>query len=303
MIDTRATMAVVAATLAPGIAAMAHFFGTGVLVNVGLAVSAAIAVEASVLRMRRQSVVAGLGDGSAVVTALLIAIAMPPAVDGWLVGLAVLAALVLGKHVYGGLGANPFNPAMVGYALVLVSFPADLATWPGSEGVDQLTGATALETLKHRGGETIADVWTAAHGFGAWGAHGFEWINVWFAVGGLVLLGLRLVDWRIPIAMLATLTVLSALGYDGGSSASLGSPAFHLLSGATMLCAFYIATDPVTSPTQPRGRILFGVLVGALLFVVRCFANYPDGVAFAVLLGNSMVPLLDRPLAQSASAR
>ena len=142
----------------------------------------------------------------------------------------------------------------------------------------------------------MAAIWTGANGFGQLGGAGWEWINAGFLLGGLTLAARGLLAWRVPAAILVTLSALALLGYDAGSSASLGSPAYHLFTGATMLGAFFIATDPVTHPATPRGQLIFGVLVGALLFVIRSFGNYPDGVAFAVLLANGCTPWLDRRL-------
>ncbi len=293
--STPEIMRIVAIALCPGIVTSAWVFGEGVLLNVAVAACLGIGCEAALLRLRDQPVAPTLIDGSALVTSLLIALALPPSTHPLLIAFAVGGALGLGKHVYGGLGANPFNPAMVGYALLLVSFPAQLAAWPQFEGgVDQVTGATALETFKHRGGATVSDIWTAANGFGRYGVDGFESINAAILVGGIGLVAMRIIDWRIPAGVLGTVTLLAAVTYDGGSSASLGSPAFHLTSGAIMLCAFFIATDPVTCPTDARGRWLFGALVGALIFTLRSYANYPDGVAFAVLIANAATPLINR---------
>ena len=126
------------------------------------------------------------------------------------------------------------------------------------------------------------------------GSSAWEWLNVAYLVGGSALIAARVIDWRIPLSILATVGLVAAINYDGGSSSSLGSPLFHWLSGGTMLGAFFIATDPVTSPTTARGRIYYGVLIGATLFAIRAAPTYPDGIAFAVLLGNAAAPLIDR---------
>jgi len=298
-------MLAVAACLIPGAFASAYCFGAGVWWNLAIAATTAAAFESTVAKLRRQPLLGTVGDVSGLVTAALIALALPPSAPAGVTILAVIAGLGLGKHVYGGLGANLFNPAMVGYAIVLVSFPADLSRWPALAGadIDGITGATALDVLKHRGGQTIADVWSVENGFGRIGALGHEWVNAAYCAGGLALVALRIADWRIPLGMLGTLTVLAALCYDGGSSASLGSPAFHLFSGATMIGAFFIATDPVTAPADRRGRWLFGALVGALVFLMRSAASYPDGLAFAVLLANAMSPLLEVALKRSQATR
>jgi len=159
---------------------------------------------------------------------------------------------------------------------------------------DGLTAATAQTSFRYREGMTVEDVWTPMLGFGAVGGYGWEWINAGFLLGGLMLLVLRLASWRVPAAMLGTLGSLAILSYDYGSSSSLGSPTFHWFSGGTMLAAFFFATDPVTHPASARGQVLFGCIVGTMAFVVRSFGNYPDGIAFGILLGNAATPFLDR---------
>jgi Na+-translocating ferredoxin:NAD+ oxidoreductase subunit D len=284
------TTAFVLAALAPGATIQATVFGDGVLANIAIAVVTAVAVEASIAKLRGTAPTDVIRDGSGIVTAVLLALALPPAVPVGAVIVGVLIAIGIGKHAFGGAGANPFNPAMVGYVALLLSFPAALATWPATTGVDGVTGATVLDAFKHRGGLTVIDFWTA-HGFGA---AAWEWLNVAYLVGGGALIAARVIDWRIPLSILATLALVAAVNYDGGSSSSLGSPLFHWLSGGTMLGAFFIATDPVTSPTSARARIYYGVLIGATMFAIRAAPAYPDGIAFAVLLGNAAAPLIDR---------
>ena len=261
-------------------------------------------MEASVAKLRGTAPIDVIRDGSGIVTAVLLALALPPAVPVGIVIVGVLIAIGIGKHAFGGAGANPFNPAMVGYAALLLSFPAALAAWPDTTGVaiDGVTGPTVLDAFKHRGGLTVADVWTPAHGFGALGGSEWEWLNAAYLSGGVALIAARVVDWRIPLSILTALTLVAAINYDGGSSSSLGSPLFHCFSGGTMLGAFFVATDPVTSPTTARGRVYYGVLIGATLFAIRTGSAYPDGIAFAVLLGNAAAPLIDRAVAQRAGA-
>jgi len=290
---TRDVMLWVLAALAPGLLLAVHFYGAGYLVNLLGAMALALAVEAAALRLQGRPVQRALRDGSALVTAALLVLALPPHTPWYVTGIAVSAALGLGKHLYGGLGNNPFNPAVVGYAVVLLSFPAALAEWPA--GIDGLSGATALTTFKYREGLTVADVWRPEFGFGTLGGHPAEWLNLAFLAGGLLLATRRLLAWRIPVALLATLGALALLGYDQGSSSSLGSPLFHWFSGATMLGAWFFATDPVTHPASARGQILFGCLIGAITFAIRGFGSYPDGLAFAILLANGCSAWLDRP--------
>ena len=280
--------------LLPTLAISAWLLGSGVLLNTLLAITLCLLLEAIALRVLNKPVKTFLYDGSALVTALLIALALPPLTPWWVTATGALFGIVVAKHLYGGLGHNLFNPAMVGYAVVLVSFPSALAHWPTP--VDGLTNATALVSLRHRDGLTIADAWQATRGFGWLGGYAWEWINAAFLAGGLALCAARLAAWRVVLSLLTTLAVLAAIGYDAGSSTSAGSPLFHLFTGATMLGAFFFATDPVSHPIAPRGQIIFGITVGAMTFAVRAYGNYPDGMAFGVLLANALTPYLDKRL-------
>ena len=293
--DTRRIMHTVLLALLPGVALQCYWFGLGTLTNLGVAVGFGLLTELLLLRFRGLAVLPALTDGTTLVTCSLIAIALPPATAWPILLIACTAALGLGKHAYGGTGYNLFNPAMVGYAVVLVSFPAALG-WPAISGldIDAATGPTLLESFKYRAGQTVAEVWQAQAGFGRFGGLGVEWVNLGYLLGGLLLLIWRIIDWRIPVAMLFGMAAIATLGYDGGSSASLGSPVMHWFSGATMLTAFFIATDPVTCPSSAIGRLLFGALIGMLIMMIRGWGGYPDGVAFAVLLGNAAAPLIDR---------
>jgi len=274
----------------------------GVGLNLATGLAAAVATEAVCSGLARQP---GLSfDSAALVTALILAAALPPGAIG-AVAFATVVALGLGKHAYGGLGNNIFNPAMVGYAAVLVSFPAALSHWPvpaDAIGVDGWTGATVLTTFKYRGASTVDGIWTEANGFGSVAGIGYEWVGLAFLLGGLVLFGLRLAAWRPALGMVLGLGLLSLAGYDSGSSASLGSPAYHLSSGGTWLAICFVVTDPVTHPSSHRGQWLFGVLVGVLTYLIRGWGNYPDGLAFAVLLGNALTPFLDRRLGRTEAA-
>lgn len=313
---TSGVMTQVALATLPGLAVLTWLFGAGVLWTVALAIAGALAADAAALWLRGRPVRHGLGDGSAVITGLLLGLALPPLLPAWMTLLGAALAILLGKQVYGGLGQNPFNPAMVGYAILLVSFPLEMTTWAlprgiaeagpaglaeaaraiftGVSAVDGLTGATPLDDFKHRDALTVAE-WQATSGLdGRFAGAGWEWVNLAFLAGGLYLLRVRrLFSWHAPVGMLAALALCALLFWDGGSSGSAGSPLFHLLGGATMLGAFFIVTDPVSGPSSPRGRLVFGIGVGVLVYVIRAFGGYPDAVAFAVLLMNAAAPLID----------
>ena len=297
-LSTPRIMLTVLVALLPGAAALIGFFGFGYVPRLVFATGVGLALEALLLNLQNRPVAPALRDGSTVVTCTLLTLALPPGVGFGALAVAVVAAVGLGKHLYGGLGANPFNPAVVGYTVALVSFPGELAAWPAA--TDGMTGATALTTLRYREGQTVAEIWSAAQGFGGLGGYGWEWANAAFLGGGIMLMALRIAAWRVPVALLGTLGVLAALGYDSGSSQSLGSPVFHWLSGGTCLAACFFATDPVTHPVTARGQVLFGCIVGAVAYAVRGFGNYPDGLAFGILLANGATPYLDRLLVMEA---
>lgn len=308
---------VILATL-PGIAVMTYFFGAGVLINVLAASFFCVAFEALILKFRSRNLGFYLRDYTAVVTGVLIGISLPAYCPWWLLMSAAFIAMVLAKHIFGGMGFNPFNPAMVAYALLLISFPLQMTTWPTPNGVtgdgsalpgiteavsaffsqpiDAYSSPTVLDLMKQNKGETLDVLYANTPSFnqGFFAGAGWEWINIAFLLGGLFLLYKRVYTWHAPVAMLVSLTLFAAFFYDSGSSQSGGSPLFHLLSGATMFGAFFIITDPVTSTVSVRGRLIFGALVGVLVYCIRTLGTaYPDGVAFAVLIMNMAAPFID----------
>ena len=314
-----AVMRQVLYALAPAALAHCWYFGPGLAINLVLALTVALGSEALMLTWRAKPVGPALEDGSAAVTAVLIAFALPPLTPWWITVTAVLFAIVVAKHLYGGLGKNPFNPAMVGYAVVLVSFPAELAAWlpprmgdldythptllqtlayvaTGDAGVplDALTRATPLDAVRVALAEsrTMSES-TSAAWFGDFSGRGWEWIGNFIALGGIWLLYQRIIRWQIPVAVIAGLivpaTIASLISPD-----NFAGPGFHLFSGAALLCAFFIATDPVSGATTPRGRLIYGAGIGFLTWLIRTYGAFPDGVAFAVLLMNLAVPLIDR---------
>lgn len=314
-------MRLVIYALAPTVAMHVVCFGAGVLIQIMLAVLTALGAEALALRLRKKSIKQYLTDGSAMLTAVLLALCLPPLAPWWLVVSGTAFAILLAKHAFGGLGMNPFNPAMVGYAVLLVSFPAQLLQWlpPNVAGLqsvdvsfiqtlttiltgqlpaaltwDAITSPTPLDALRTSlsMGMTMQEA-QASPIFGDLGGRGWEWINLATLIGGVWLLAMRIIRWQIPVAMLAALAVCSSVMYAIDPGAYAG-PVFHLTSGASMLGAFFIATDPVSAATSDRGRLVYAVGIGVLTYVIRTWGGYPDGVAFAVLLMNLAVPLIDR---------
>lgn len=302
-------MRLVLIAMLPGLLSLLWFYGWGVLINLILCVTCALAVEAGVARLRGQALQPLLGDGSALVSATLLAVALPPYCPWWLTMTATAAGLLFGKHLYGGVGKNPFNPAMLGFALVIVMFPQPMTQWPAhgmalldalqqvfnpAQVPDAWVQATALDSLRINKSLTIDELFAANPAFGRFGGRGVEWVNLAFLAGGLFLLQRRVFGWHAPVGMLASLFLVSLLCWNGSGSDSHGSPLFHLLSGATMLGAFFIITEPVSGAKNALARVLFGAGVGLLTYLIRTWGGYPDGVAFAVLLMNLCVPALER---------
>jgi electron transport complex protein RnfD len=306
---TQQVMLQVLLATVPGILALTWLFGADTLINLLWASACALGFEAAVLALRKRPVVFFLKDYSVVVTAVLLALALPPYSPWWLTLVATGFAVLFGKQLYGGLGQNPFNPAMLGYVVVLISFPVEMTSWPAPhtvgllEGLQQIFGianlpdgwaqATALDALKINKSLTIDELWAQNPAFGRLGGAASEAVNLAFLTGGLYLLHKRLFTWHAPVGMLAALAVMSLLFWSGSGSDSHGSPLFHLLTGATMLGAFFIVTDPVSGATSNLGRLIFGIGVGVLVYVIRAWGGYPDGVAFAVLLMNLAAPTID----------
>lgn len=298
------------AALVPGTAVMTWYFGAGILINLVLCMTFAAATEAVMLKCRRRPV-ASLKDGSALLTGALLGLCLPPLVPLHVAALGVMFALIFGKHLYGGTGQNLFNPAMLGFAVLIVSFPLSMSLWPDrgaaieshelfssklgrSAQPDGITAATPLDAYRLRQGMTNQEFFQdhQQQNLKTWAT-----ISLAFAAGGLYLVFRRIIPWRTPVAFIGTLIVLSVVFYDGGSSASLGSPYFHLMTGATMLAAFFVVTDPVTCPAHPLGLLVFGMGVGLVTFIIRSVGAYPEGIAFGVLLMNAVSPLIDHLLA------
>ncbi|MCL4778822.1 MAG: RnfABCDGE type electron transport complex subunit D [Gammaproteobacteria bacterium] len=314
-------MRVVILALLPAVGVSAWFYGPGILFNIAVASLAALGTEALALRLRHKPVAASLGDGSALVAALLFAFALPPLCPWWVTATGMVFAIGLVKHAYGGLGYNLFNPAMAGYVLVLVSFPDLMTGWPppdigdldyqrpgigatlqyGLTGrfpdaltLDAVTRATTLDRVREGlGAMRTMDEIRMHPVFGDFGGAGWEWVNNFVAIGGAVLLWLGIIRWHTPAGVLGGLLGMASLFWLMDPEIH-ASPGMHLFSGGAMLGAFFVATDPVSSPTTARGRLIYGGGIGVLTYVIRSWGSYADGIAFAVLLMNMAVPLIER---------
>jgi len=304
-LNTRSTgniMMHVALALVPGTALMTYWFGAGVIINLVTITLVSVLCEAISQKLRQRSIPSALYDGSMVLAAWLLALCLPPGLPFLELIVGAISMTILGKHVFGGLGQNPFNPAMVGYAVLLISFPKTMTTWPDPNALteainagantassqwDVITKATPLDRLRgfERAGQAIDRstllLWP-------WNA-----INVAWLLGGLFLIARGIIRWHIPIAMLLVATLAHAIHYWFFPEHTL-APSYMMLSGAMMLGAFFIATDPVTAPSSQNARLIYGAGIGLLSVALRSLSNYPEGIAFAVLLMNCTVPLLDR---------
>lgn len=299
-LSTNQIMRQVIYALVLGVSASYVFFGWGIIIQILLGTAAALIIEALFVALRGRSVLESISDGSAVLTAVLLAISIPSIAPWWIVVMGVAFAIIFGKQLYGGLGNNPFNPAMLGYAFLLVSYPLQMTTWPVdflsfSQAVDEVfnllsfdavSGATRLDSVKTSLslGNDIATL--QVHSTSQ------AWINIGFLVGGVYLLARKIIFWHIPVAVLSGILAMALLIAMFDSQPHLPVQN-HLILGGTMLGAFFIATDPVSASTTPKGRLIYGFLIGVLIVVIRTYGGYPDGIAFAVLLMNMTVPLID----------
>lgn len=298
--------------LVPGIVAYVWFFGIAILIQLLLASVTALVAEAIMLRMRGKPVMLFLTDGSALVTAWLIALTFPSIAPWWLTVLGTLCAIVVAKHIYGGLGQNPFNPAMVAFALMIVAYPSLMSQWPavgftelapqlnaifGSRQLDAITMATPLDVLRTalhtaEAKASVAGILGENAAIGNIGGKGWEWIALGYLLGGFYLLQQRIITWHMPTAFLVTLFALTTV-FNLYDPTQFPGPMFQLLTGGAMLAAFFIVTDPVSGCTTPRGKLIFAAGAALLTWIIRSFGAYPDGIAFAVLLMNIAAPLID----------
>jgi electron transport complex protein RnfD len=303
--------------LLPGIALYVWYFGAAILVSITLSSLTALVTEALMLRLRNRPIAPFLSDNSALLTAWLLALSIPPLAPWWLVVVGTAFAIAIAKQLYGGLGNNLFNPAMVGYAVLIISFPMQMTHWVAPQGLvpaelnfmeqlqyiffgvlphglslDALTMATPLDTLKthlHLD-EPIRQILNMPI-YGQLAGHGSEMVAWGFLFGGLYLFAARIISWHIPAAYLGTLFVIAAIFHLADPSHYV-APLFHWYSGAAMLGAFFILTDPVSSPTTNKGRLIFAAGAALLTYLIRVFGGFPDGIAFATLLMNICVPLI-----------
>ena len=315
------TMFTVLLALLPATLFNLYLFGWPAIMLFTVTVGACLAVEAGCLSLAGKPVMATLADCSALLTGWLLAMSLPPWAPWWLGVLGAIFAIAMAKHSFGGIGQNVFNPAMVGRTVLLISFPVAMTTWVvphplfsagapgffealaitfGGQMPDAVSSASALGHIKTELSrhipvtESIADVpglMDMLLGFRA-GSMG-ETSAILILAGGLFLMAKRIISWHIPLSVMGGLFVIAEI-FHAVDPTHFTSGTFHLVSGATFLGAFFIATDYVTSPVSKTGQLIFGLGCGVLIWLIRNFAGYPEGVAFAVLLMNGLAPIIDQ---------
>ena len=282
--------------LAPAYLAGCWYFGVGAIMVSAIAMISCVAFEwlisKFILKKKPQ-----VNDLSALLTGLLLAMNLPSSLPWWMVIIGSLVAIGIGKMSFGGLGNNLFNPALVGRVFLLISFPAAMTTWPVpdqltllGDNVDALTAATPLAYIK----EGIFTTFTEMEMFlGNIGGSFGETCSAALILGLIYLLATRTITWHIPVSIIATVIIFTGIMH-GIDPCTYASPLLHITSGGILLGSIFMATDYVTSPMTKTGQIIFGVGIGLITMVIRLFGSYPEGISFAILIMNAVVPLINR---------
>ncbi|HCZ06131.1 MAG: H+/Na+-translocating ferredoxin:NAD+ oxidoreductase subunit [Thermotogota bacterium] len=278
--------------LIPALVAAVYFFGVRALVLALIGIFGGELLEIIIMRYIR-GIKDFKPDGSAAVTGLLLAMNVNVGLPIWVFTTGLIAALVLGKHVYGGIGKNPFNPALVGRVFLLVSFPSYMTTWwaPKYWKLEALTTATPLGLLKEKGMEAVGFSYSQLFLGNTGGCLG-EVSALALIIGFLYLVFRKRIKILIPVSYLGVVLILSSIFWMVNPE-RFGTPLLHLLSGGLMLGALFMATDMVTTPMTPKGHLIFGAGCGVITMIIRYFAGYPEGVSFSILIMNSLTPLID----------
>ena len=315
------TMTLVMVALVPATAYGLYLYGWPAIILFTTAIVSALLFEIISLMIAKKPIIRFASDGSAMLTAWLLAISLPPWAPWWIAVIGSAMAIIVGKHVFGGLGQNVFNPAMVGRVVLLLSFPLEMTAFVqptplfsvdaptflegmrivfGGSSIDAYTGATVLDSVKTAVGQggTVQDWVVGQQGLSAWLAGNnagsmAEGADILLLIGGMMLVFTRVIRWFIPVATLISIAVISTV-FNLIDPANYPDATVHLFAGSAVLGAFFIATDPVTSPTSPKGQLFFGAMLGILIYLIRTWAQYPEGMSFAILLMNAVTPLINR---------
>ncbi len=288
-------MFAVVIALIPAVGASLYFFRFKALSLLLVCIAACLATEAASLLLRKKSL-HSLVDGSAIITGMLLAMTLPPSISLDTAVIGAVVAIAIGKQVFGGLGYNIFNPALVGRAFLQTAFPVAMTTWipPVTITINTATFATPLGDLKFQDAVAqgtltpLKDLLLGNIG----GCLG-ETSAVALLLGGIFLLARKVIDWRIPLGIILSLTVFTG-AFWLVNPAKFASPLFHILAGGLLIGAFFMATDMVTSPITPRGAWFYALGIGIVIGLIRLFGGFPEGVMYSILFMNAFVPLLNR---------
>lgn len=298
--NTRKLMCNVLIALLPACIFSIVVFGISALISMLTAVISCVFFEFAINKWLFKNEDYSIKDCSAIITGVLLSFNLPNTLPIWMVIIGSLVAIGIAKMSFGGLGCNIFNPALVGRVFLLVSFPADMTTWTKVQdySVDGTTGATPLGLIKEsiKSGKMLTDIdlpTVQDMVFGNIGGSLGEISVMALVIGGIYLLCTRTITWHIPVSVLGSMFILSGILYAVNPELN-ASPLLHICSGGAMLGAIFMATDYSTSPMTSLGKILFGIGIGVLTIVIRRFGAYPEGMSFAILIMNAVVPLLNK---------
>jgi H+/Na+-translocating ferredoxin:NAD+ oxidoreductase subunit D len=286
-VDTAYMMKGVIKSLLPAVAASVYFFKTDAIKLLVVSVISCVLTELAMQKIRGKEI--RIKDLSAVLTGILFAMVLPPSIPVWMIILGSVVAIALGKEVFGGLGTNIFNPALLGRAFLMAAFPIALTTWTQPITLDAVTQATPLGIAKFEHTATA----TMSLLMGNIGGSLGETSAIALLLGLVYLLAKKIIDYRVPLAYAATVTIFSGVAYLINREMYL-SPIFNLLAGGFLLGAIYMATDPVTSPITKKGRWIFGAGCGLMTMTIRLWGGLPEGVMYSILLMNAFTPLINR---------
>ncbi len=300
--NVKKVMYMVIIALLPAFISAVYFFGTRALIHTIVGVVFAVLSEYvfNLLWKKPQTI----SDGSAVITGMLLAFNVPPTSPYWMTGVGSVFAIIIAKMVFGGLGYNFINPALAGRAFLMASWPSYMTHFSqvgrikdlSGTGIDAISSATPLNVLRLYGdsyASALNSMETIKHLiFGNIGGVIGETSAIALLIGAVFLLIMKIIDWRIPLAYIGTVIVISGIFYFTGISPL--TPLFHVFAGGLILGAFFMATDMVTSPVTPLGRWIFGIGCGIITMIIRQWGGYPEGVSYSILLMNVATPLIDR---------
>jgi len=302
--STKKVMYGVVIAMIPAVLVGVYYFGLDAVRVLLLAVAASLFFEWLIQKYLIKGPLT-INDGSALVTGILVALNVPSNLPGWMVIIGALVAIGMAKMSFGGLGKNVFNPALVARVFLLVSFPVQMTSWPKptpiTDGlVDVITGPTPLGVVKEGlgNGQTMSQLSTELPSYtqdmvGNIGGSLGEVSALALILGGVYMLWRKIITWHIPVSVLATVAIFSGI-FWGFDPEHYADPMFHMLTGGLMLGAIYMATDMVTSPMTKSGQLVFGFGVGLLTILIRMWGAYPEGVSFAILIMNAVVPLINK---------